>query len=103
MSGMFGPFVHRIDPVIGEVAGFYLWWYGLSFTLGFLNMHIVVRNYRKRLGLSVASVYELSILLALGVLFGGRALVVINNEWEFYGEHLYLIPAIWIDHRLAAG
>jgi phosphatidylglycerol:prolipoprotein diacylglycerol transferase len=36
------------------------------------------------------------LLFALGVLIGGRALVVVNNEWEFYGEHLWLIPAIWI-------
>jgi phosphatidylglycerol---prolipoprotein diacylglyceryl transferase len=30
------------------------------------------------------------------VLLGGRALVVINNEWPFYREHLSLIPAIWV-------
>ncbi|NNE68479.1 MAG: hypothetical protein HKN33_18070 [Pyrinomonadaceae bacterium] len=93
---MQGPFVHNIDPIITTIAGVHIWWYGLGFTLGFLNMHFVIRLNRERLGLSVASVYELSMLLALGVLIGGRALVVINNEWEFYGEHLYLIPAIWI-------
>ena len=34
-----GPFVHRLDPVIAEVGGVYLWWYGLSFALGFLQIH----------------------------------------------------------------
>ena len=29
-------FVHQIDPVITQVGGFYLWYYGLSYTLGFL-------------------------------------------------------------------
>ncbi len=93
---MFGPFVHNIDPVIVSLGGVHLWWYGLSFTLGFLNMHLVVRRNRNRLGLSLSSVYELTLYFALGVLVGGRALVVFNNEWEFYGEHLWLIPAIWI-------
>jgi phosphatidylglycerol:prolipoprotein diacylglycerol transferase len=35
-------------------------------------------------------------LLACGALVGGRCLVVFNNEWAFYGEHVTLIPAIWI-------
>lgn len=44
----------------------------------------------------MTAVYDLTLLLALGVLIGGRALVVLNNEWEFYRGHLELIPAIWI-------
>jgi phosphatidylglycerol---prolipoprotein diacylglyceryl transferase len=93
---MFQPFVHNIDPIIFSVGGVHLWWYGLSFTLGFLNTHLILRRNRERLGLSLRSVYELTLLFAAGVLVGGRALVVFNNEWEFYREHLWLIPAIWI-------
>ena len=33
-----GPFVHTIDPVIGQIGGMYQWWYGLSYTLGFLTL-----------------------------------------------------------------
>jgi len=91
-----GPFVHNIDPIILSIGGVHLWWYGLSFVLGFLNMHLVVRRNRKKLGLSLRSAYSLTLFFAIGVLAGGRALVVINNEWEFYGEHIWLIPAIWI-------
>ena len=32
-----GPYVHNIDPIIGQVGGLYLWWYGLGYTLGFLQ------------------------------------------------------------------
>ena len=35
-----GPFVHRIDPIIAEVGDVYLWWYGLSYTLGLLGVHL---------------------------------------------------------------
>lgn len=93
---MFQPFVHDIDPIIFSVSGIHIWWYGLSFTLGFLNTHLILRRNREKLGLSLKSVYELTLFFALGVLIGGRTLVVVNNEWEFYQEHLWLIPAIWI-------
>ena len=93
---MFGPFVHNIDPIIFSVRGVHFWWYGLSFTLGFLNVHLFLRRNREGVGLSLPSVYDLTLFLAIGVLIGGRALVVINNEWAFYREHLLLIPSIWI-------
>lgn len=93
---MFQPFVHNIDPIIFSVGGVHIWWYGLGFTLGFINTHLILRRNRARLGISLRQVYELSLLFAVGVLVGGRALVVVNNEWDFYREHLYLIPAIWI-------
>lgn len=93
---MFQPFVHNIDPIIFSVGGIHIWWYGLGFSLGFINTHLMLRRNRAKLGISLKQVYELSLFFAFGVLIGGRALVVINNEWEFYGEHLYLIPAIWI-------
>lgn len=93
---MIGTFVHNIDPIIGSIGGVHLWFYGLTFTLGFLNAHLFIRRNRERLGLSLAAVYDLTLLLAFGVLIGGRTLVVFNNEWEFYRGHLELIPAIWV-------
>lgn len=91
-----GPFVHNIDPVLFSIDGVHFWWYGLSFTLGFLNAHLFIRRNREGLRLSLTQVYTLTLLFAIGVLMGGRALVVVNNEWSFYREHLELIPAIWV-------
>lgn len=93
---MFGPFVHNIDPIIFSISGVHFWWYGLSFTLGFLNAHLFLRRNRKSVGLSLPAVYDLTLFLAIGILIGGRSLVVINNEWAFYREHLLLIPSIWV-------
>jgi phosphatidylglycerol:prolipoprotein diacylglycerol transferase len=90
-----GPWVHNIDPIIGTVLGVHLWWYGLSYSLGFLNAHLFFMRRRAALGLSKREVYELSLLLSIGVLIGGRLLVV-YNERAFYGDHLALIPAVWI-------
>jgi phosphatidylglycerol:prolipoprotein diacylglycerol transferase len=90
-----GPFVHDIDPIIFSAWGVHAWWYGLSYTLGFLNAHGVLRRHRQRLGLSLARVYEMTLLFGAGVLVGGRAIVV-HNEWRFYGQHPSLIPALWL-------
>jgi len=90
-----GPFVHHIDPVIGTVAGVHLWWYGLSYTLGFLNMHAYFVRRRAALGLSTRAVYGLSTLTALGVLLGGRLLVVFY-ERAYFGAHPLMIPALWM-------
>lgn len=89
-------FVHRIDPVLGEVAGVYLWWYGLSYTLGFLGIYLWLRRVRLRLGLSPVEVLDACILLVAGVLLGGRLVEVFFYEWDYYAENLWHIPAYWL-------
>ncbi|MGH8119350.1 MAG: prolipoprotein diacylglyceryl transferase family protein, partial [Gammaproteobacteria bacterium] len=91
-----GPYIHRIDPIIGTVFGIHLWWYGLSYTLGFLNAYLFIKRKRGQLGLSMRSVYNLSLLLAIGVLLGGRLVEVVFYEWPFYREHVFLVPAYWL-------
>jgi phosphatidylglycerol:prolipoprotein diacylglycerol transferase len=93
---MSGPFVHEIDPVIGQVGGLYLWWYGVSYGLGFLEMHLWMRRQRARLGLGVDDVYRLSVWFAAGVLIGGRAIEIAFDEWPFYRDHVWLMPALWL-------
>ena len=93
---MIGPFVHHIDPLIGEVGGVYLWFYGLSYTLGFFEVFLWFRSQRKRLGFSWAEVYDITILLAVCVVVGGRAVEVIFYEWPYYSHHLSQIPWIWL-------
>ena len=41
---MLGPYTHRIDPVLLDVGGVHLWWYGLGFALGFLELHLFLRR-----------------------------------------------------------
>jgi phosphatidylglycerol:prolipoprotein diacylglycerol transferase len=93
---MFGPYVHNIDPIFAELGGFYLWWYGASYSLGFLAAYFWLRANRKTLDFSDGDVYKLTIYIALGVLLGGRAVEVIFYEWPYYSEHLWHIPAIWL-------
>lgn len=90
------PFVHNIDPVIGQIGGMYLWWYGLSYTLGFLGLFHWLRSVRVFLDMDMRQVYSLSIAMAAGVLIGGRLVEVIFYEWAYYGEHSWHIFAVWL-------
>jgi phosphatidylglycerol:prolipoprotein diacylglycerol transferase len=92
---MLGPYVHDIDPIIATVAGVHLWWYGLSYSLGFLSAGLFINRRRTELGLSKQAALDLTLLLAVGVLVGGR-LVTVFHERAFYREHLSLIPAVWL-------
>jgi phosphatidylglycerol:prolipoprotein diacylglycerol transferase len=91
-----GVFEHRLDPILSTVAGVHLWWYGLSYTLGFWNLHWYFRRGRHPLGLTVAEVYALTFCLSVGVLVGGRLVEVLFDEWPFYRDHPQLIPALWL-------
>lgn len=89
-------FVHRIDPIFGKVAGAYLWWYGLSYTLGFLGTHLWLRRVRGRLGLTLSEVYDLTLFFCVGVLLGARAVEVIFYEWPYYSRHPLHILWFWL-------
>ncbi len=93
---MFGPFVHNIDPIFGKIGPFYLWFYGASFTAGFLGIFFCLKRSRKQLSISLSEVYSLTIFMALGVLVFGRLVEVVFYEWEHYAFHLLHIPAVWL-------
>jgi phosphatidylglycerol:prolipoprotein diacylglycerol transferase len=96
-------YTHDIDPVIGTILGIHLWWYGLSYTVGFLNAHFYLKRRRHDLGLHLQQVFCLSLLLMAGVLVGGRIIEVAFYEWPFYSENLTLIPAYWLGGMASHG
>ncbi|HUR99839.1 MAG TPA: prolipoprotein diacylglyceryl transferase [Pyrinomonadaceae bacterium] len=98
-----GQYIHDIDPIIGTIFGIHLWWYGLSYTLGFFNAVNFIKKRRGSLFLSDSQVYDLGILIAAGVVVGGRAVEVIFYESAFYSENLALIPALWLGGMASHG
>jgi len=91
-----GPFIHNIDPIYAKVGGFYLWFYGTCFTVGFLEVFFWLKKTRKQLEMNLNEVYSLTIFMIIGVLLCGRIVEVIFYEWEYYGAHLLHIPAVWL-------
>ena len=100
---LLGPYIHSIDPIIGTIFGVHLWWYGLSYTLGFFNAFNFIGKRRAKLALTEVQVYDLAIMIAAGVLVGGRAVEVAFYEWPFYAENLKLIPALWLGGMASHG
>ena len=93
---MLGPYVHRIDPIIAGIGGLYFWWYGLSYALGFLQIHLFAKRHRGELALTPSDTYVLTLMVGVGVLLGGRAVEVCFDEWGFYRNHPGLVPAYWL-------
>ena len=91
-----GPYVHDIDPIIADVAGVHFWWYGLSYSLGFLQMFLYTMRHRALLGLTRDEVYTLTLMLSVSVLLGGRAVEVLSDEWSFYSQHPEFVPRYWL-------
>jgi phosphatidylglycerol:prolipoprotein diacylglycerol transferase len=93
---MLGPYVHAIDPIVADVGALHLWWYGLGFALGFLEIHLFLGRGRARLGLTQREAWSLSLFIVGGVLAGGRLVEISFDEWPFYRAHPWLIPAYWL-------
>lgn len=87
--------VHRINPLLGEVLGLKLWYYGLSYSLGFLGVYLWFKRAQRRLGWTDRDILDLSILVALGVLLGGRALEIAFYEWSYYTQHPSQVFSYW--------
>lgn len=103
MSG----YVHNLDPVIAELGGLYLWWYGAAYSVGIMGVFQWLRYTRGRSGLSMRQVWDLSIILAASLLIGGRLVEVFFYEWSYYGRHPLRILAYWLGgmstHGILAG
>lgn len=93
---MLAVFVHQLDPIITTVGGMHLWWYGLSYALGFLSLRFWLQRARGRLGLTAGAVEWLTLAVATGVVLGGRLVEVIGYEWPFYRDHPQWISAVWL-------
>jgi phosphatidylglycerol:prolipoprotein diacylglycerol transferase len=84
---MQGGFIHDFDGAIGSVFGLTVHWYGAAYSIGFLGVFLWFMLRRRRLGWPVAYLFEISILLAVGVLVGGRVFDILVYERGYYADH----------------
>ena len=90
-----GHFILDVDPVLIEVLGVKLWYYGLSYTLGFLCLFAWAMARRRSIGLSGRQVWDLSILFSLFSLIGGRIFEIFVYEWGLYRDNYLELFAFW--------
>ncbi|MCP4380107.1 MAG: prolipoprotein diacylglyceryl transferase [Hyphomicrobiales bacterium] len=78
------PVVHDFNLEIGSLFGVTVYWYGAVYTLGFLGVLGWFTIRRRRLGWSMADVFEFASLMAAGILIGGRVFDILVYELDFY-------------------
>lgn len=88
-------FSSQADPVIVEIAGVRIWYYGLAYAVGFLGMHLWVFKRRNVLGWGRRDIYDFSLIFALSVLLVGRAFDIAVYEWGYYQKHTSQILSYW--------
>ncbi len=89
-------FVHDIDPLILDLFGFKVWYYGAAYAIGFLGIHLWLLWRRRELGWTHEEVLDLSILWASSVLIVGHLFDVFVYEWAYYREHPLHILTPWV-------
>ena len=88
-------FVHQINPLLAEIFGVKLWYYGLTYSLGFVGVYLWFKRAQKRLGWTDREVYDLTLLVALGILLFARAVEIVFYEWSYYLQHPSQVFSYW--------
>jgi len=84
-----------MDPVLFELGPIHLWYYGLAYAIGLLTIDQWVRRRRGYLGWSQRDVSDFSLLFAVSILVGGRALDIVVYDWDYYREHPWQLLGFW--------
>ena len=90
-----GPFVLNTDPLLAEVWGVRVWYYGLAWAFGFLAFFLWVMLRRSYLGLSSRQALDLSLFFSLSCLVFGRAFQIFIHESAIFRGGYPEILAFW--------
>ncbi len=69
-------YYHNLNPVIFELFGFEIRWYGLMYILGFIACYFLIQKLveTRKVNLKKENVYDMIIYAGFGLLIGGRFL-----------------------------
>lgn len=87
--------VQSIDPVLFEILGFEIRYYGLVYVIGFLlGLWFLMKN-RERLDLNKEGVYDLMFWIMVGVLIGSRVFHVLFWDFSYYLDNPLKMLYFW--------
>ncbi len=84
-----------MDPLLAEVWGVRLWYYGLAWALGFSAVLLWVMLRRNYVGLTSRQVWDLSLVFSLSCLVLGRVFQVLVYEWDIFNGRYAEVFAFW--------
>ncbi|MEM9373037.1 MAG: prolipoprotein diacylglyceryl transferase [Planctomycetota bacterium] len=82
-----GGWLHDLSPIIFEVGGFAIRWYGVSYLAGFAAAYLLLRFLAKRGATAIPAerVFDVILALVVGVVVGGRLGYVLLYEPRLLG------------------
>ncbi len=90
-------FVNNLNPVIFSIGPVSIRWYGLAYVIGFLIVLIYGRNkVEKQNLLSKDEFTEFLVYIMLGALVMARLFHVFVYNFNYYVQHPWQIPAVWL-------
>lgn len=88
-------FTHQINPILVELGGVRLWFYGAAYALGFMGIWLWFRFRREGIGLGKNDVLDLAVKISLCVLCCGRGFELIVYEWSYITQHPDHLLSFW--------
>ncbi len=88
-------FVHSINPVLLEIFGLRIHYYGLMYAILFLSSFFVARWYLKRFKYDPDHADTMLIIAVVSVIVGARLGHVFFYSWDYYSENLMEIFYVW--------
>ena len=81
-------------PWVFQIESFMLAWHGLFSAIGVLSAIFLISRWGKPYGINPDDIYSIATWTILPGIIGARLVYVVDN-WNYYGNHLFEIFAIW--------
>ncbi len=90
-------FVVDFDPIIFSLGPLQVRWYGLMYVIGFVLAGAILKYLSKRgfFRPGIEKVDSLVTHLLIGMFVGARLFYVFVYNWDYYGQHLGDLFAVW--------
>ena len=88
---------HNLDPVIFQIFGLQVRWYGLMYVISFMiAVYILNRLLKEKfLQMSRQEIDSFSTVMMIGMLIGARLAYVFIYNWDYYRDNLGSLLSVW--------
>lgn len=84
-----------VSPVALELFGFKIYWYGITYAIGFLFAYFFIIYYSKNLNIKKEKIENIILYTMLFSLIGGRVFEIIFYNLSYYLTNPLKIIAVW--------